>query len=579
MLCKSCSEPDAGVPSEVPEILLPFSDKQSWDAWRAQHAPVFGSLRQAVVDRVRRDGFVEPLTGLRRWPEDIAIRPDALHESISSHEMNSRKRALLLVLQTELRSKGWLGRRNLRILAPEALSRLARGLRGIFPYFHGTEYLPTEAERRGYFPVPHMDLQKTGLPNDSFDIFISGDVLEHVPDPEAAWAEIRRVVKPGGLIISSFPFDPNRATTLVRARLSPGGEVEHLTAPEYHGNPVAPAAGSLVFALPGWDLLNRFRDAGCSDAAMTMVASATHGIASDGQPGCFVFTATNGAAARAIRPRIFAPAALPEKLCTLVALPRSGTTLLTALFQVHSRFDTVFEPWNAKVLTGPEDATMPRLLGKSGIGTPAGRYLFVKETSADPAYISNMRRLLEQSPLPVDRTLIMLCRRPAHCFLSEVERRGQWWNDPVALDAEQFALWCGKTRLTLAALVGLLRSADGSLVCYESLADQPKPMLARLGRLVGFEPEPAQLEYEKYLDTSKVRGDVNVGTRPEPISTESVARRAEAEPVVDGFASGGPHESWYNAFNALHDHVRAAAMCRISEVPANILESLMVKAA
>ncbi|MDP2226571.1 MAG: methyltransferase domain-containing protein, partial [Moraxellaceae bacterium] len=509
----------------MPEILLPFPDKPSWDAWRAQHAPVFTSLRQAVVDRVLTNGFVEPLTGIHRWPEDISIRPDALHESISCQEMNSRKRALLLVLQTELRIRGWLGRRNLRILAPEALSRLARVLRGSFPYFYGTEYLPTEMERRSYFPVPHMDLQKTNLPDNSFDVFISGDVLEHIPDPEAAWAEIRRVVKPGGLIISSFPFDPNRATTLVKAHLNPEGQIEHLTAPEYHGNPVDPAAGSLVFALPGWDLLNRFRAAGCSDPAMSLVASATHGIASDGQPGCFVFTSTNGASARTVRPRVFAPASLPQKLCTLVALPRSGTTLLTALFQVHTRFDTVFEPWNAKLLAGSEDATLPRLLGKSGITSPAGRYLFVKETSADPAYIRNMRRLLEQSPLPVDRTLLMLCRRPAHCFLSEIERRGQWWNDPVSLDSEQFVLWCGKTRRTLAALVGLVRSADGTLICYESLVEQPESMLRRLGRLVGFDPEPAQLEYEKHLDTSKVRGDINVGTRPEPISTESVMRR------------------------------------------------------
>lgn len=454
---------------------------------------------------------------------------------------------------------------------------MARVLRGLFPYFYGTEYLPSEAERLLYFPVPHMDLQQTELPDNSFDVFISGDVLEHVPDPESAWAEIRRVVKPGGLIISSFPFDPNRATTQVKARLNAEGQIEHLSTPEYHGNPVDPSAGSLVFVLPGWDLLNRFRAAGCSDAAMIMVASSMHGIASDGQPGCFIFTSTNGASVGSARPRVAAPASLPDKLCTLVALPRSGTTLMTALFQVHSRFDTVFEPWNAKLLAGPEDATLPRLLAKSGISEPAGRYLFVKETSADPTYISHMRRLLEQSPLPVDRTLILLCRRPAHCFLSEIERRGQWWNDPVALDSAQFVLWCEKTRRALAALIGLVRSAGGTLVCYESVADQPELMLRRLGRLVGFEPEPAQLEYEKHLDTSKVRGDVNVGTRPEPISMESVMRRAEAEPVVDSFASGGADESWYLAFNALHDHVRSAGMCQIGEVPPAILNALLAE--
>jgi hypothetical protein len=558
----------------MPEILLPFADKTAWEGWRAQHAPAFGAMRQAVVEAVRHAGFTEPLTGIRRHPDEIIINPAGLRESIGSHELNARKRGLLLVLQTELRARGWAERRNLRILAPEALSRAARILRGQFPYFMGTEYLPTAAEQARYFPVQHMDLQATGLPDACFDVFFSGDVMEHVPDPEAAWAEIRRVVKPGGLIVSSFPFDPNRETTLVRARLDAEGRLEHLTEPEYHGNPVDPSGGSLVFALPGWDLLARFRAAGCADAAMVMAASSQHGITSDGPPGVFVLAATNAGGPPRQRPRLFAPANLPEKLCTLVALPRSGTTLLTALFEVHSRFDAVFEPWNSKLLAGPEDATLPRLLVKAGFGREPGRFLFVKETSADPAYIGHVRRMLEQSPLPLDRFLLLLCRRPAHTFLSEIERRGQWWGDAVALDAEQFALWCAKSRRALAAMVALLRHQDGSLLAYERLAEQPEPLLHRLARAIGFVVEPAQLEYEKHLDTKKVRGDVNVGSRPERISDDSVRRRAGAEHLVDSFAADSVHAEWFAAFNEFHAAVYAAGLCRIRALPASLLDRL-----
>lgn len=558
----------------MPEILLPFADKPAWDSWRALNAPAFGAMRQSVVEAVRLSGFVEPLSGIHRHPEEIAINPAGLRESIGSHELNARKRGLLLVLQAELRARGWDGRRNLRILAPEALSRAARILRGLFPYYMGTEYLPTADEQARYFPVPHMDLQATGLPDDSFDVFFSGDVMEHIPDPEAAWAEIRRVVKPGGLIVSSFPFDPNRETTLVRARLDASGKVEHLTAPEYHGNPVDPAAGSLVFALPGWDLLSRFRAAGCEDAAMVMATSAHHGITSDGPPGVFVLAATNGAAPARPRPRIVAPAGLPQKLCTLVALPRSGTTLLTALFQVHSRFDAVFEPWNSKLLSGAEDASLPRLLAKAGVASPGGRFLFVKETSADPSYVGFVRRLLEQAPLPLDRSLLMLCRRPAHTFLSEIERRGEWWGDAVALDAEQFGLWCAKSRRTLGAMVALARSQDGLAVSYERLAEQPEPMLRRLARAIGFDVEPAQLEYEKHLDKSKVRGDVNVGSQPAAISDESIRRRAAAEHVVERFAAESGEAAWFAAFNELHAAIYAAGLCRIRSLPPALLDRL-----
>ena len=42
------------------------------------------------------------------------------------------------------------------------------------------------------------------------------------------------------------------------------------------------------------------------------------------------------------------PSSLPTKLCALVGLPRSGTTLVTSVFSVHSQVRAVFEPWNAK---------------------------------------------------------------------------------------------------------------------------------------------------------------------------------------------------------------------------------------
>lgn len=51
------------------------------------------------------------------------------------------------------------------------------------------------------------------VPDQSFDVVISCDVLEHVPDDLAAMREIRRILRPGGTAILTVPqMDPPAAT-------------------------------------------------------------------------------------------------------------------------------------------------------------------------------------------------------------------------------------------------------------------------------------------------------------------------------------------------------------------------------
>jgi SAM-dependent methyltransferase len=45
------------------------------------------------------------------------------------------------------------------------------------------------------------------LPSDYFDVVVCTEVLEHVLNPFAAVAEIRRVLKPGGILLATSPFN------------------------------------------------------------------------------------------------------------------------------------------------------------------------------------------------------------------------------------------------------------------------------------------------------------------------------------------------------------------------------------
>jgi SAM-dependent methyltransferase len=51
-----------------------------------------------------------------------------------------------------------------------------------------------------------LDLQSMTLPSSSIDVFITAHVLEHVPEPAKAAAELYRVLKPGGTAVVAVPI-------------------------------------------------------------------------------------------------------------------------------------------------------------------------------------------------------------------------------------------------------------------------------------------------------------------------------------------------------------------------------------
>ncbi|MBA3866896.1 MAG: methyltransferase domain-containing protein [Solirubrobacterales bacterium] len=62
-----------------------------------------------------------------------------------------------------------------------------------------------EGRLNGLGSVHRGDLQALDLPADSFDVAVCFEAIEHLDSPEQGMAELRRVVRPGGMVIVSSP--------------------------------------------------------------------------------------------------------------------------------------------------------------------------------------------------------------------------------------------------------------------------------------------------------------------------------------------------------------------------------------
>ncbi len=105
------------------------------------------------------------------------------------------------------------------------------------------------------------DLAHLSYPDESFDLIVTSETLEHVLDLDTVLGEIHRVLVPGGLHIFTVPVVWERPVTRVRAR-TVDGEIRHLLAPSYHGRADATSADLLVTHEFGADLPNILRARG-----------------------------------------------------------------------------------------------------------------------------------------------------------------------------------------------------------------------------------------------------------------------------------------------------------------------------
>lgn len=105
------------------------------------------------------------------------------------------------------------------------------------------------------------DLLNLSYSSSTFDLVITSDVLEHVPNVQRALTEIRRILKPNGMHIFSVPVIWNKPRSRKRAEIRNGTLVHHLPA-SHHGAAHGARDDFLVFNEFGRDFVQLCEQAG-----------------------------------------------------------------------------------------------------------------------------------------------------------------------------------------------------------------------------------------------------------------------------------------------------------------------------
>ena len=193
--------------------------------------------------------------------------------------LNNRMRASIHLLMGTIAATS-----ESRIYATEQSTPLYDYLHKRFPVFQGSEFLQDAASigESKSTKLRHEDLTQLSFPSDSFDVILSFDVLEHIPDYRAAFTECARTLKTAGKMLFSVPFDADSAHNQIRARLRKDGTIEYLLPPEYHGDPRNPE-GCLCFQHFGWEMLEQMKQAGFSNVWALSYYSREYGYLGDRQ--------------------------------------------------------------------------------------------------------------------------------------------------------------------------------------------------------------------------------------------------------------------------------------------------------
>ena len=128
-------------------------------------------------------------------------------------------------------------------------------LKARYPRLVQSHYWPAKPTGSTIDGYRNENLERLTFADESIDLHVTQDVLEHVFDARRVFRELYRTLRPGGVHIFTTPLVNKQNATTQRAIVI-NGEIKHLVnPPTYHGNPIS-SDGSLVVYDFGYDIVD-----------------------------------------------------------------------------------------------------------------------------------------------------------------------------------------------------------------------------------------------------------------------------------------------------------------------------------
>jgi len=234
-------------------------------------------LNNTARDQAVRRGKLKGFCNLSGHATEFIVSSDNLRESLVSTVSSSinRNRQLICALSmaifghpraTLAATAAHINQNQLKVFIAEANSVLSSFLERKLKrkLFVCSEYFgPAHQSGEIVNGILHEDLLRTSFADETFDVVITGEVLEHVPDAVAAEKELMRILKPGGIYCFTVPFLPAADHDLILADVDEHGNVRHFAEPQFHLDSLRPQEGILVYRIFSFnDLKQRFEAMG-----------------------------------------------------------------------------------------------------------------------------------------------------------------------------------------------------------------------------------------------------------------------------------------------------------------------------